>query len=57
MVVLPHYTHWTEVMMVVEYLTSDAGSDIKSPDNSLLTLAWSPDGTLSSNYPRAVSVV
>lgn len=37
-------------MMVVEYLTSDAGSDMKSPDNSLLTLARSPDGTLSSNY-------
>lgn len=50
-IVLPH---WTEVMTVVKYLTSDADSYIESPHNSLLTLAWSSDSTLSSKQPRAM---
>lgn len=49
--VLPHNTHLTEVMMVVNYLTFHADSDMESPHNSLLTLAWSPDCILSSKQP------
>ncbi len=53
-IVLPHHTRWTEVMIVVKYLTSDADSDMKSPHNSLLTLAWSSDSALSSKHPRGL---
>lgn len=53
-VVLPHNTHLTEVMTVVNYLTSDADSDMESPHNSLLMLVWSSDCILSSKRPRAV---
>lgn len=39
---------------MVNYLTSDADSDMESPHNSLLMLAWSSDCILSSKHPRAM---
>lgn len=49
-VLLPHCPHWSEVTMVVKYLTSGADSDMESPHTTIACWRW--PGHLTVHCPQ-----